>query len=506
MRDLILLLFSSLILIWKINSLKIPQICAVYPRNSLSFFKSKPYNDDVKWSSVLPHINEKLKWDDEDIDLISISLENIANAPQADICVLLGITEKEHLQSITNSQLFQNAKAVIPKECSSLIHEKTERFGIFNPNDSFEPINKFIDNLLFKNSERATLRQVYDISEEVWNRQSADDLTFVMQCWVDAFTDTDIKAVRSVTSTDVTGLEELKCMCGNCAKQMADCFSNPKCRACLDCLNNCKGNDQVCSYRCITSYETDSFEKFALCILQKNNCMGNSAVMPTTPDPRPITMFRGQPLTHETAEHILEGWLDTPGEGRNNALIRREEMDGVAVPGWSWKVVCGQNPAYDYFSCQHQIFYREEGKSAFWYDPVFKVTTLDGEDVWRRRHYRVRKADDPGTFNFSVLDNGVVSNEYWRILDCADDLSWIVLYYCGAASAAGTNYRGALLCSKDGTWPKVDPDSVDMQRITAAFDQGGIKLWELFNVDNTDCLGNCKAGPAPLGHKGEFVN
>jgi hypothetical protein len=23
-----------------------------------------------------------------------------------------------------------------------------------------------------------------------------------------------------------------------------------------------------------------------------------------------------------------------------------------------------------------------------------------------------------------VLDNGVVSNEFWRILDCADDLSW----------------------------------------------------------------------------------
>lgn len=30
----------------------------------------------------------------------------------------------------------------------------------------------------------------------------------------------------------------------------------------------------------------------------------------------------------------------------------------------------------------------------------------------------------PGTFRFSVLDNGVVSNEYWRIIDVADDLSW----------------------------------------------------------------------------------
>lgn len=34
--------------------------------------------------------------------------------------------------------------------------------------------------------------------------------------------------------------------------------------------------------------------------------------------------------------------------------------------------------------------------------------------VWRRRHYRVRRAERPGTFFFSVLDNGVISNEFWR--------------------------------------------------------------------------------------------
>ena len=42
----------------------------------------------------------------------------------------------------------------------------------------------------------------------------------------------------------------------------------------------------------------------------------------------------------------------------------------------------------------------------------------------RRRHYRVRRRESPGTFDFSVLDNGVRSDEYWRIVDCADDLSW----------------------------------------------------------------------------------
>ena len=35
----------------------------------------------------------------------------------------------------------------------------------------------------------------------------------------------------------------------------------------------------------------------------------------------------------------------------------------------------------------------------------------------------------PGTFHLSVLDNGVVSKEFWRIVDCTDDLSW-ALFYC----------------------------------------------------------------------------
>ena len=45
---------------------------------------------------------------------------------------------------------------------------------------------------------------------------------------------------------------------------------------------------------------------------------------------------------------------------------------------------------------------------------ALQVRTVDGRMVWRRRHYRVRRAKQPGTFNFSVLDNGVISKEYWR--------------------------------------------------------------------------------------------
>lgn len=190
---------------------------------------------------------------------------------------------------------------------------------------------------------------------------------------------------------------------------------------------------------------------------------------------RPLTEFRGSALTHEMAEEIFEGWL-----------VQKQ---------WSWMVVCGQNPAYDVFPCQFQIFYYGKGGKSFWYDPVFKVITQDGRETWRRRHYRVRRADEPGTFHFSVLDNGVTSNEFWRIVDVHDNLRWALFYYSGAASAAGQAYSGAVLVTPDGQWPGEE----EVPRIEAALDRCGIKFWEMYEVDNRSCSGSDGAGEPPLG-------
>jgi hypothetical protein len=80
--------------------------------------------------------------------------------------------------------------------------------------------------------------------------------------------------------------------------------------------------------------------------------------------------------------------------------------------------------AYDYFPCQFQLWYRTRGKT-MWYDPIFKVKTLDGRETWRRRHYKVQRADTPGSFYFSVLDNGVTSK-------------WVLLYFQCSVLAHGT--------------------------------------------------------------------
>ncbi|KAK0570886.1 hypothetical protein LWI29_008004 [Acer saccharum] len=118
--------------------------------------------------------------------------------------------------------------------------------------------------------------------------------------------------------------------------------------------------------------------KHSLCVLQKNNCLQLDAKIPEKPYVPPMVKFRGEELCHGTAEDLFVGWLGN--------------LD------WSWRVVAGQNPAYDQFPCQYQLFYRGKAKGSFWYEPVFQVKTLEGKLVWRRRKYRVREARFQGHF------------------------------------------------------------------------------------------------------------
>jgi hypothetical protein len=94
-----------------------------------------------------------------------------------------------------------------------------------------------------------------------------------------------------------------------------------------------------------------------------------------------------------------------------------------------------------------------------------------------------------------VLDNGVTSNEFWTIVGAADDMTWVVFHYAGAASAVGQRYLGGLLCTPDGELPSSDRLPV----IWECFRSAGIQPWELYKVDNNDVSpGALAAGPPPL--------
>jgi VDE lipocalin domain len=77
-----------------------------------------------------------------------------------------------------------------------------------------------------------------------------------------------------------------------------------------------------------------------------------------------------------------------------------------------------------------------------------------------------------------------LSPQYWRILDCAEDLSFCLFYYSGAAAAAGLSYSGAVLATPDGAWP-----AAHTARVHATLARAGLEPWELTMVDNSDLAG-----------------
>ncbi|KAI4310713.1 hypothetical protein MLD38_035667 [Melastoma candidum] len=427
----------------------------------------------ASWSDVMLHTVERLKWVDEGYEMrvFSDSLfrcgDDVDSAESkevrdelmcADILVNVAITDagsvewiNRNVDGILNIISFDSSPDLISRLGGLLVGNESGRGrggGFFG---------KILES--FGSEESKESAEVVETVSEAWLRRNTDDIRFCLLVIINAY----IRPVAILKNLRSKGFSTLNCMMTNCGTQVLDCLLDPNCRKALQCLNQCSPVDQVCNYRCIASYESPKLEAFSLCVLQKNNCLELDAKIPEKPQVRPMTEFREKKISHEIAEDLFVGWLGS--------------LD------WSWRVVAGQNPAYDQFPCQYQLFYHGKAKGSFWYEPVFQVKTLEGNIVWRRRKYRVKRGKIPGTFNFSVLDNGVVSNEFWTIVDVSDDLGWGLFHYSGAARVAGQSYTGAVLVSPNGEYP----GEADQDRLKAALDKCKIKEWELFDVSNGSC-------------------
>ncbi|KAM1659466.1 hypothetical protein FF1_002573 [Malus domestica] len=437
------------------------RIVAVVGQGTLSPLKSTP------WEEVMLHTAKRLKWVDEAYEMLvftddicksdhQIAVNFHTEFQRADILVIVSVTNQESVKWIqTNSQ---NIRNIICFDSSPNLANRLGGYDIRSETKG-NILGKSFDTS--QKSMNSGSEEVIQTVSQAWDRHNTDDIRFCLLVIINTY----IRPVPILKNLRSRGLSTLSCMVKNCGPQVLNCLLDPNCRKALQCLNQCSPVDQVCNYRCIASYESPNLEAFSLCVLQKHNCLGLDAKIPDKPYVPPMVKFQGKDLCHETAEDLFVGWL-----GSLN---------------WSWRVVAGQNPAYDQFPCQYQLFYRGKARGSFWYEPVFQVQTLEGKMVWRRRKYRVKRSKIPGTFNFSVLDNGVVSNEFWTIVDVADDLSWGLFYYSGAARAAGQCYTGAVLVSPDGAYP----NDMHRTRLISALEKCGIKEWELYTVNNASCLG-----------------
>ncbi|KAK2438712.1 non-photochemical quenching [Trifolium repens] len=400
--------------------------------------------NSASWEQVMLHTAKRLKWVDEGYELLVFTDECIQSNEQmairlerellkADILVIVAVTNKESVNWIKIS-----SKTIENVICFDSSPDLKNRLGGY---DIHNEVRGSIFGKLLGSSELDKTKdsnEVVQTVSEAWDRRSSDDIRFCLLLLINAY----IRPVPILKNLRAKGFSTLNCMLKNCGRQVLNCLLDPNCRKALQCLNKCSPVDQVCNYRCIASYESENLEAFSLCVLQKNNCLELEAEVPTKPYVPPMVAFRGQNLSHEIAEDLFVGWLGSLQ--------------------WSWRVVAGQNPAYDQFPCQYQLFYRGKAKGSFWYEPVFQVKTFEGQMVWRRRKYRVKRAED---------------------------LSWGLFHYHGAARAAGQSYTGAVLVSPDGAFP----NEKEKTKIVAALDKCEIKEWELYFVDNCSCI------DAPLG-------
>ncbi|CAJ1356966.1 unnamed protein product [Effrenium voratum] len=306
---------------------------------------------------------------------------------------------------------------------------------------------------------------------DLWHRRTAEEAVYAMLVLIDgAVTTLSYMAAQRPVPTSETIFRAID----KCQDQFRNCFTQPRCLQSLACLSQCGLADQSCSYRCIVSYQSDAFTEFSLCALQKQNLLNSQIERPQTPRAKPMETFRGAELTHEVAESILVGHFDPGSDHRH-----------------SWLVAAGSNPAYEQFALQYQLWYKGSGKNTFWYHPTFLVEALDGAKLWRTRDYRVRRRDTPGMWDFSVVDNGIISEEKWHLLGADDDLQWLVLFYVGVARKAGLAYRGCLILTPEGQMPSPEHS----EAIAAAIARADMKPWELEATSNPPVD---PANPPPL--------
>jgi VDE lipocalin domain len=240
----------------------------------------------------------------------------------------------------------------------------------------------------------ASAKRFYDQMLGLFDRWTSDDFTVALMLFLNRFSGSTVNWVSD--SADATwekgpvrNAKEFFGMATKCGDCLVNCLQDETCKKCLETLTELDTRDQAASYRTIVSYESEYLEKFSFCVFQKHNIFQCDAKIPTIPKVDPMARWRGGELTEETARSLLVGHLD----------------DDVAPEGSlktdiSWKVACGANVAYDQFPSQNQLFYEAAKGRDMWYDPVFRVETLDGRNVWCKVRFCWYRYDGRWTWPF----------------------------------------------------------------------------------------------------------
>lgn len=301
---------------------------------------------------------QRISWIDTGLEMLVFTEEEFLakgeETSNVDVAIIIAVKDTKVTQQLQSKNYLLNVPTLVSFDSAPEFETRLGGLKV-SPVDAVEKVLGTLPG-----SKRKEALKVLGLVNEAWARKSSDDVRFAILVLIDSY----VTPVTILKNLRATSLASVQCMIKNCRSQILACILDPDCRQALNCLQNCAPTDQVSSYRCIVSYESPKLEAFTLCVLQKHNCLGLSADILMRPDVQPLNTFRGNMVTHEIAEDLFIGWLGRPDPSME---------EGAGIMEYSWRVVAGQNAAYDQFPCQYQMFYRGKSKGSMWYDPVFQV-------------------------------------------------------------------------------------------------------------------------------------
>lgn len=240
--------------------------------------------------------------------------KSLSSLETVDVLIAMGLESEKDLQYA--QRLFQTRKSrdssLSFRQCQFALDCAKDLPATVGP---FDPVQPSLQAKLVPWSDAAAGKRFLDQMQGLFDRWTSDDFTVALMLFFNRFSGSPVDWVKD--SQDATwekgpvrNAKEFYDMVDKCGDCITNCVKDENCKECLEKLTAMDTRDQAASYRTLVSYESELLKDFSYCILTKHNIFGCTASIPASPEVKPMTNWRGVPLTTEAARSIFIAHLD----------------------------------------------------------------------------------------------------------------------------------------------------------------------------------------------------
>ena len=219
----------------------------------------------------------------------------------------------------------------------------------------------------------------------------------------------------------------VECLTLHCLPELGRCGLVKECRSAMACSVECFGlwekdntsekyHVQNCTNICAFTYRVKEYESSMKCV-SDHKCISFPPIPSQCVAPQNLTILK---------------------------KLSVQDLKG------SWWVMGGYHPVYDCYPCQHLTF-SQINATAWTYLPKYQVYLENGSLALVDDSYIIPNTTPGENISFVYHDVGLSHYETWWLVDAAEDMSYILLYYCGGTLQ--WYYDGALILSRNTTLP-----------------------------------------------------